>query len=359
MEFEFQCTENDYKRFYKFYYKSEFQKRIWGAILLPILIGYMFSGEPFNLTRFICGAIASEIIFVGFYVIPYIIAINKIRNLIAKEPRYLEKKKLMITDEGLYFETETRNGTWKWESIASLNSNVDFISLLLVDKRFYLIPKRAFLAENDSTNFIGIIQSRIGTQRSSIKVSPDTLNKKPPYLLGLICLIPLIGAFVGLVFIILGITRFKDKWFTLIGVAGIVFTVIIYSTLFYAGKHSSVFTNGFRDLSQMQLNNLVKDIEFYKMQNEQYPDSLQQLTKENTHVFIYDPIQSNQGETDNLFKYERVDNQYNLFSSGVDGIPKTNDDLYPQVSENLIGKIGLIKYNIKPEIIEPKESTNR
>ncbi len=355
MEIEFQCTENDYKRFYKFYYKIEFQKRILAVILLPILIGYIFSGEPFDLTKFIYGAVASEFLFIiGFYIIPYLIAINRIRGLIAKEPRYLEKRKLSITEEGLFFETATRNGTWKWESIASLKSNVEYISLLLVDKRFYLIPKRAFLAENDSTNFIGIVQSRIGKPINSNKASSYNSSKKPPYLLGLICIIPLIGAFVGLVFIILGITRFKDKWFTLIGVAGIAFTVIIYSTLFYTSKHSSVFKNGFRKLSQMELNNLVKDIEFYKMQNGQYPDRLQQLTKENSHVFIYDPIQSNQGQTDNLFKYQKLDNQYSLFSAGVDGIPNTNDDLYPQVSEKLVGKIGLTKYNIKQDSIETK-----
>jgi len=344
MEIEFQCSESDYKQFYKYYYKREFQKRILGAIFLPLLFGYIFSGEPFNLIKFICGVVVFEILFiVGVYVIPYLIAIKKIRKLIAKEPGYLEKKKLSITDEGLYFETATRNGTWKWESIASVNSNAEFISLLLADKRFYLIPKKAFTAENDSTNFIGIIQSRIGKARATIKTS----NKKPPYLLGLICLIPLIGAFVGFVFIVLGITRFKDKWFTLIGVAGILFTVIIYSSLFYATKHSSVVKNGFREISQMELNDLVKDIEFYKMQNGQYPDSLQQLTKENSTVFIYDPLQTNKKKKDDLFRYQKINGKYILFSLGEDGIPNTSDDLYPQVSKKLIGKIGLIKYNVK------------
>ena len=158
---------------------------------------------------------------------------------------------------------------------------------------------------------------------------------------------------------ILGITRFKDKWFTLIGVFGILFTIIIYTTLFYVGNHTSYIKNGFRVMSQINLNNLVKDIEFYKITNGQYPDSLKQLKINST--FIYDPIQSNQKNTSNLFNYLKVDDKYRLFSSGEDGIPNTKDDLYPQVSYKLINKIGLIKYEINSETINQKikESAKR
>jgi len=355
MEIEFQCTENDYKSFYKLYYKNELQKRLVILIFISLFIGYAFVYQSFELTRFIAVVIISGLLLVGiFYLTPYLVSINKLKKLILNEPGYLEKKKLSITDEGLYFETATRNGIWKWESIVSFKSNPEFISLILADKRFYLIPKKAFVSENEVTNFLGIVQSKIIKVRGIIKATSKTTIKKPPYLLGLLCLIPLIGAFVGLVFIILGITRFKDKWFTLIGVFGIAFTIIVYSSLFYAGKHFSIFNNGFRELSQMELNNLIKDIEFYKIQNGQYPDSLEQLTIGNNGVFIYDPIQSNQRRKENLFNYLKVDDKYKLFSSGEDGIPYTKDDLYPQVSENVVGKIGLIKYNLKQDTIKIK-----
>ena len=112
-------------------------------------------------------------------------------------------------------------------------------------------------------------------------------------------------------------------------------------------------------MSQIELNNLVKDIEFYKIKNGQYPDSLQQLTI--SSVFINDPIESNQESTNHLFNYLKVDDKYRLFSSGEDGIPNTKDDLYPQVSNKVINKIGLIKYEIKSETVNQKikESANR
>ena len=360
MEIEFQCVENDYKRFYKLYYKNGLQKRFFFIILVPLFTGFQFAGQPFQLTRFIFSAIISELLFVGiFCLIPYLISINKIKKLIRNEPRYLEKKKLRITDEGLCFETATRNGTWKWESIVSFDSNVEFISFFFVDKRLYLIPKRAFTSDYEATNFLGVVQSKIIKYREIAKYTTVLAKKKPPYLLGLLCLIPLIGAFVGLVFVILGIIRFKDKWFTLIGVFGILFTIIIYTTLFYVGNHTSYFKNGFREMSQIELNNLVKDIEFYKIKNGQYPDSLQQLTI--SSVFINDPIESNQESTNHLFNYLKVDDKYRLFSSGEDGIPNTKDDLYPQVSNKVINKIGLIKYEIKSETVNQKikESANR
>jgi hypothetical protein len=65
-------------------------------------------------------------------------------------------------------------------------------------------------------------------------------KSKPPYLLGLLCLIPLVGAFVGLGLLLYGLLKYKDKWLSIIGAAGILWTILIYSTLFYAGKHASI-----------------------------------------------------------------------------------------------------------------------
>ena len=62
-----------------------------------------------------------------------------------------------------------------------------------------------------------------------------TTRSKPPYLLGLLCLIPLVGAFLGVAILLLGILKYKDKLFAIIGAAGILWTIIFYSALFYAG----------------------------------------------------------------------------------------------------------------------------
>ena len=168
-------------------------------------------------------------------------------------------------------------------------------------------------------------------------------KSKPPYLLGLLCLIPLVGAFVGLGLLLYGLIKYKDKWLSIIGAAGIFFTVLVYGSLFYAMKNASIFKKGFADISQMQLNSLTKNIEFYKLQHGQYPDSLQQLLDDDKLAPITDAIQLNQRRENSNYNYQRIGYKYLLFSSGQDGIPNTADDLSPQIAVSDSTKIGLIK----------------
>jgi len=156
-------------------------------------------------------------------------------------------------------------------------------------------------------------------------------------------LVPLVGAFVGLGLLLYGLLKYRDKWLSIIGAAGILFTVFVYSSLFYAMKNASIFKKGFADISQMQLNSLTKNIEFYKLQHGQYPDSLQQLLDDDKLAPITDAIQLNQRRENSNYNYQRIGDQYLLFSSGQDGIPNTSDDLLPQVAVRDSTKIGLIK----------------
>ena len=56
---------------------------------------------------------------------------------------------------------------------------------------------------------------------------------KGQYWWGFLGLIPLLGAFIGIVLLLLGIFRYKDKILVYIGTACILFTVGIYTFLFY------------------------------------------------------------------------------------------------------------------------------
>jgi hypothetical protein len=167
-------------------------------------------------------------------------------------------------------------------------------------------------------------------------------KSKPPYLLGLLCLIPLVGAFVGLALLLYGIIRYKDRWLIIIGASGILFTVFVYSSLFYATKHADIFKQGFVSISQMQLNTLVKYVEFYKLQHGQYPDRLREVLDDDQMAPVHDAIQSLSGGTNTFYNYKRIGDKYLLFSSGQDGIPHTKDDLYPKITITDSSKIGLI-----------------
>jgi hypothetical protein len=169
-------------------------------------------------------------------------------------------------------------------------------------------------------------------------------KSKPPYLLGLLCLIPLVGAFIGAGLLLYGLLKYKDKWLSIIGAAGILWTIILYSTLFYAGKNALVFKKGFENISQMQLNSLVKNVEYYKLTHGQYPDSLTQLLAEDKLAPINDAAQGMNIKATVYYNYEKIGDKYSLFSSGQDGMPNTKDDLYPQVTITESSKIGLIRH---------------
>lgn len=178
-------------------------------------------------------------------------------------------------------------------------------------------------------------------------MNSDTANtvqpkSNPPYLLGLLGFIPLVGAFVGLGLFLYGLIKYKDKWLMLIGIGGIVFSVVIYSSFFWGMKNASVFRQGFKELSQMQLNSLVRHIEFYNLQYGKYPDNLAALQAGDPMAPVSDPIQGSQLRKITDFEYQKIGDKYTVYSSGEDGKPGTADDLYPKIIITDSSRIGLI-----------------
>ncbi len=53
-----------------------------------------------------------------------------------------------------------------------------------------------------------------------------SLRPRPPYLLGLLCVIPFLGFIAGILIVLTGIYRYKDKGFITIGISGIIFTAV-------------------------------------------------------------------------------------------------------------------------------------
>ena len=154
---------------------------------------------------------------------------------------------------------------------------------------------------------------------------------------GWLGLIPLVGGFVGIGLIILGAFKYRDRKLIIIGAADLFFTVAIYSSMFYYFMYSDAAAKGFAQTSQMFLNGAVKELEFYKLKNGSYPDSLEQLPRNNDIFSIYDPLLSRRPGTKNAkFYYKKTGDTYTLFSSGIDRIPNTKDDIYPNETLNKI-----------------------
>jgi hypothetical protein len=160
---------------------------------------------------------------------------------------------------------------------------------------------------------------------------------------GWLGLIPLVGAFVGLGLMLLGIFKYRDKKLIFIGIFTIVPTVLVYGSLFYLTSYSSVGSENWEKTSKTFLNDLVKDVEFYHMKNNKYPDSLEQLRENGALAFINDPILARRpGVKNTKFIYKKMGEKYTLFSSGLDRVANTKDDIYPTITLSDTSKYGLI-----------------
>ncbi|MDE3182806.1 MAG: type II secretion system protein GspG [Bacteroidota bacterium] len=162
---------------------------------------------------------------------------------------------------------------------------------------------------------------------------------------GWLGLIPLVGGIVGIGLIILGVFKYRDRKLIIIGAADLFFTVAIYSSMFYYFMYSDAAAKGFAQTSQMFLNGLVKELEFYKLKNGSYPDSLEQLPRNHDIFSIHDPLLSRRpGTKDTKYNYRKTGDTYILFSSGIDRIPNTKDDIYPTETLNNISKTDTTKH---------------
>ncbi len=165
---------------------------------------------------------------------------------------------------------------------------------------------------------------------------------KPPYLLGLLGFIPLVGFFVGIGLTLYGLIKYKDKKLIIIGVFCMLFTVFVYSFMIFGIEKLDIAKEGNVKMTQFQINGLIKDVEFYKLENGSYPDSLKQLETNEGFVNIQDPVKGLKAREKDVFIYKNLGDKYLLFSVGLDGKPNTKDDIYPKVKEN--SNIGWVKF---------------
>lgn len=172
---------------------------------------------------------------------------------------------------------------------------------------------------------------------------PDKSN--PPYLLGLLGFIPLVGVFVGIALILYGIIKYRSKWLIAIGIGCIAFTVLVYSSLFYYTKNSGILDKSSQYFTKKELNELTRDIEFYHLIYGSYPDSLNDLLVLDSSIMIQDIVITLR-DADSIsvnYFYQKNGEQYILKSNGLDRKINTKDDLYPEIKVNDSSHIGLVQ----------------
>lgn len=171
------------------------------------------------------------------------------------------------------------------------------------------------------------------------------------FVLAGVSFIPLIGVFAGIICIINALVSRKtnSKLLGGLGFSGIIVSIILYGVVLPNMFNSVNFSKQFEPHAVSAMTSLVRHVEYYKLQNNRYPNSMEELRsnlKEGEMVFSFDvsgPISMGQRQRD--FHYEVINDgtNYLLFGIGADAVPFTEDDIYPLIDANKDKNIGWLK----------------
>lgn len=154
------------------------------------------------------------------------------------------------------------------------------------------------------------------------------MKKGPFILIGIIGLLPVIGLFLGSYLIYVGFKR-REIAFKFLGILDVCVTLLIAYPLLQPVKPGSMFYQLAEVSSVEKMNNVVRSLELYKLQEGVYPDSLLEITKVEPIFTDLDPLHSVARHKAQPLKYYKTSTGYYLFSSGMDEEEFTSDDLLP------------------------------
>jgi hypothetical protein len=99
----------------------------------------------------------------------------------------------------------------------------------------------------------------------------------------------------------------------------------------YETKYGEDFSEMFSEWSLKNLDSISNKLEEYKVKRGKYPENLSVLKGQYPELDITDPLLNRNPEAHSQFNfyYRLSGEKYALFSSGVDCIPNTADDIFP------------------------------
>lgn len=342
MKVEFYVTKESYLLAIKTNLKYGFRKALLICICLTAFFGLMqFYNQISWPTILLHCVYFLPAILIFIYIVSFIQSYKKFRNSIKQLDKNPVRQMYTLLPDGL--EVQGSEGTimFQWPLLKCIYQIPGYIGVVLINRKIYLIPEMAFNNGEDAILFSNTIRQHLSDLKAS--AIPPSFPQKS-YYWGLLGLIPIAGAINGLIMIVSGVSKYRDVKYVLVGALGILSNAIMFAVVIYnlnggSLTNGKIFRGGFADMSQMQMNSLVKEIEFYKTEHSAYPDSLQQLQIKNEFINIHDPMLN--GLKDDIYNYHRIGKKYTLFSSGLDQIPGSADDIYPSLKIDT-SKIGLI-----------------
>ncbi len=359
MEVEFRLTREDYLEFFRYY---AFQRMLISKL---ILIAFLCCSISISV-KILCVGSTRHIVIYSFLVIfltlsvllfavPYGRMRYGLKKAVLKNALFYTSQKVTLGDDGVHsLLSDGDVAVRRYDSISLVGMNKKCIYYLLPHLGIFIIPVRSFSTINDATNFYGELKGacwRSGglkneyssSNRNQENIRSQASGSKKLYSWWPSLFIPGVGAIAGYIFIVRGLSEFKDKKLVLLGCGGIVVTVIFFSTVGHFERDKKNDAHRYDRMVYSALNSTVKELEFYHEQNGRYPDNLQMLKPGyRLSAFVDDYSYNKETHYNDIFHYQNLGNKYTLFSVGPDSLANTKDDIYPNLKINDTSKCGLV-----------------
>jgi hypothetical protein len=332
MEVIIHRTKKDFFRFIN-YWSFERKRNIRLLIFIALSLWTTPSFESIIKGNFFIRFLVILTGYLILMIIAYCINLLLLKKGFKTKKSLLEETIVSVTDEGISTKSVSFHKLILWEEINKIENSTEFIVILHGFRRNILIPKRFFNSQIEADNFYESLQKIYLPKRAYLR----SINGKHLYKWAFLGLIPNVGLISGAILAFKGIFVFKDKKLTVIGIASIAFTFIFWFTLLKISNNSQSNIDFSNKLAISKLNDLVKDIEYHKIGSNIYPDNLEQLHNNNSFSLL-DPMSLSMSSKEK-FVYKKLGDNYTLYSTGLDRIANTKDDLYPSDS---IAKPGFI-----------------
>lgn len=328
MKIEFKLNEEDYKNALVELIYKEFKNKLTLIFFLSLVLSVFLSNKDITWKSFLFSY------FFSFCFIVFLLFWKKVANLfrtiklVRNNPNDTGEKSVVLEEDGFYFETEKNT----WNSILQMEVLPNYILIILSNFSTITINKKE-LKQEEITTFSEIIEKHISKNTTN-----STNKKKNIYWLGVVGFLPNIGIIVGSILIYLGIKR-KDNKLKIIGIANVLFTPLFWIAFMYYLNYSGISKETNIEFTKHYLNEIVKDLEYYKSVNGNYPSNLKVLKKQNKFFvdteFFRKSMFFNE-EKPAKFYYKKLGEGYILKSFGPDMKLNTKDDIFPTLKSKKI-----------------------
>jgi hypothetical protein len=204
-----------------YYLKRNWAKRIailaFGAMILSALGLRSMADAMANLPQFFMFFMAILMLF--FCAIPYVgwyFQMKKKLDQVGDKPM---KWVFTVSDSGIQLNSQEENKFLPWGKLDVMVKE-SFIILKPLNNEIFFLPFNVF-EDGSGKKFLELVKSY---RKIPVNKLP---NPNPWYFIGIICLIPFIGAALGIVYVIMGLNTYKNKYIVGIGLAGLAVTGVV------------------------------------------------------------------------------------------------------------------------------------